>query len=577
MLSTPKNKAATGWVLDLTFITISLGILYALWLGSYPLFIPDEGRYSEVAREMLATGDFVTPRLNGVGFFDKPILYYWLQASAIKLFGLKEFALRFWPALMGVFGCVMVYTAGRLLFTRRTGVISALILATNFLYFGTSHYANLDLEVAVFISTSLLFFIVGIQRSIKSFLLLSYTFAALAALTKGLIGIAFPIIIIGTWILVLNNWRILLKMRLFSGILIFLLIASPWYLLVQKANPQFFEFFFILQQFSRFLTKASFNNQTAIWFYFPTVLVGFLPWSLFLIQALGFHIKRIWLNRKNHPTELFLLLWVILIFLFFSTPKSKTIGYIAPIFPALALLVGNYLNHYWDHLKAKGIYTGVLGFLFLCEIAGIIMIVTAPHIFPVDYRLIPYTIFAGFFLVMTGITTYFLIKTNQFSKVFYCISLATGLFLLLLIQCADIINHKTIKPLADIIKAQIQPGDEVITYYRYYQDLPIYLERRITIAANWHANDIALYDNWQREMWYNMPYQDTSAWLIEDSEFWKRWKSDKRLFVLMHNDFYKNFIKRLEHNTINSTPPYPLGAVELGKHDHVILMSNKSD
>ena len=171
--------------------------------------------------------------------------------------------------------------------------------------------------------------------------------------------------------------------------------------------------------------------------------------------------------------------------------------------------------------------------------------------------------------------TYFLFKKNQFSKIFYCITITAGLFLLLLIHSAHIINHKTIKPLATIIQSQIQPEDEVITYFRYYQDLPIYLERRITIAANWQADDIPLYDNWQRELWYNMPYQDTSGWLISENEFWQRWKSEKRIFVLMHNDFYNNFIRKLKLNTENSSTPYALGAIELGKHDHVILVSNK--
>lgn len=577
VLSTPRNKLITPWTFDLIFIICIVGLFYATGLGSYPLFTPDEGRYSEVAREMLVSGDFITPRLNGVGFFDKPVLYYWLQASALKIFGLNEWALRFWPALIGVFGCVMVYITGHMLFGRRSGLISASILATSFLYFGTSHYANLDLEVAVFISASLLFFIIGIQQSRPTFILLFYIFAGFAALTKGLIGVAFPVMIIGAWILLLNKWSLILKMRIVTGSLIFLMITAPWYLLVQKANPHFFEFFFIFQQFSRFLTTATFNNVAAPWFYGPIILFGFMPWTLFIVQAFCYHLKTIWQNKKNHSAELFLLLWAIIVFTFFSIPTSKTIGYITPIFPALALLVGQYLNVHWDKLKNKGMMTGVISFLFLTEITAFIMVSAAPDLFPDDYRMIPYSIMSGFLFLIASIATYFLLKRNRFSNIFYCITTTTAIFLILLIHCAHIINHKTIKPLATIIKSQLKPDDEVITYFRYYQDLPIYLERRITIAANWQAKDIPLYDNWQRELWYNMPYQDTSAWLINEKEFWERWKSDKRIFVLMHNDFYKNFIRKLQINTENSTAPYPLGAVELGKHDHVILMSNKKN
>ena len=105
VLSTPRKKLITPWTFDLFFIICILSLFYAIGLGSYPLFTPDEGRYSEVAREMLVSGDYITPRLNGVGFFDKPVLYYWLQACALKIFGLNEWALRFRSALIGVFAC----------------------------------------------------------------------------------------------------------------------------------------------------------------------------------------------------------------------------------------------------------------------------------------------------------------------------------------------------------------------------------------------------------------------------------------------------------------------------------------
>src|SRR5580692_7343889 len=148
MLATHKTPTLRQCLIDMLFLTVMLGIFYALWMGSYPLFTPDEGRYSEVAREMVVTGDYITPRLNGVAFLDKPVLYYWLQASAIHLFGLTESALRFWPALLGILSCLIVYLAGRQFFNRRTAIFAAIILATSPLYYAASHYANLDIEVA---------------------------------------------------------------------------------------------------------------------------------------------------------------------------------------------------------------------------------------------------------------------------------------------------------------------------------------------------------------------------------------------------------------------------------------------
>lgn len=284
-----SNAPTRDWLFDIIGLVLLLGLFYALWMGAHALVTPDEGRYSEVAREMVVTGDYITPRLNGVAFLDKPVLYYWLQASAIKLFGLSEAALRCWPMIIGLLGCVMTYLAGRVLFDRRTGIVSAIILATSSLYYGAAHYANLDLEVGVLISSALFSFIIAMSldnpRLKTRFLLLAYVFAALAVLTKGLIGIAFPIMIIGAWILILNRWSLLLKMHLVQGMLIFFAITLPWYVLVQKANPEFLHFFFVTQQVARFLTMQDFNSKAAYWFYVPVVLAGMFPWSLFLFQG----------------------------------------------------------------------------------------------------------------------------------------------------------------------------------------------------------------------------------------------------------------------------------------------------
>ncbi len=150
-----------NWLTDLLLLATLFALFYFSWLGSYPLFTPDEGRYAEVAREMLVSGDYVTPRVNGVAFLDKPAFYYWLQAGSMHWFGINEWAIRFFPAVFGMIGCLLVYLAGRTLFNRRTGILAAVILATSPIYFCCAHYANLDLEVAVLISTALLLFLMA--------------------------------------------------------------------------------------------------------------------------------------------------------------------------------------------------------------------------------------------------------------------------------------------------------------------------------------------------------------------------------------------------------------------------------
>lgn len=568
MLATHKIEPRQ-WIKDLFFLALIFGVFYAIWIGSYALFTPDEGRYSEVAREMVKSSDYVTPRLNGVAFLDKPALYYWLQASAIHLFGLKEWALRFWPAAIGVLGCLITYITGHALFNRRTGIIAAIILATSPLYYGAAHYANLDLEVAVLVSNALLFFLLGQHSKTRwrtLLLLTAYTFAALAFLTKGLIGLAFPVMIIGAWILILNRWHLLTKIHLISGLSIFVILVTPWYYLVQKANPEFLHFFFVTQQVTRFLTKATFNSQASPWFYIPVLLAGFIPWSLFIIQAMTYNFKLVWQNRHQYQYELFLLLWFSLIFIFFSIPKSKTVGYILPVFPALALLTARYLDTLWDLARSISMTRAMKIFIGLAAIIAISCF-ALPYIKIIEIE--PGSAFylngiACLFLFSSILTFVFFKKMNA-SQFFSLLTFIGCLFLLTIVASSHVINSKTIKPLVTQFKYQIKPEDEVVTYYKYYQDLPIYLERRITIVADWHASDIQYNDNWQRELWYGMPFQDTSAWLIEENTFWQRWKSDKRIFAFMNSSYYNDFIKKAENH-----------AFKLGEYNNVILVSNQA-
>lgn len=562
MLSNSTLTSRRECLTDILYLTVIILVFYTFWLGSYPLFTPDEGRYSEVAREMIVTGDFITPRVNGVAFLDKPILYYWLQALAIGLFGIKEWAIRLFPALLGVLGCVTTYFCGRELFNRRTGLLAASILATMPLYFVGAHYANLDLEVAVWISGSLLFFITAIQskKAYKKHLFIaSYLFAAFAFLTKGLIGLAFPSMIVGTWILLLSRWDVLKKMYLILGISLFIAIVLPWYVLVQQANPAFLHYFFVTQQVTRFLSASEFNNQSPFWFYIPIVLIGMFPWTIFLLQTLKKSIHAIWYARKQHATELFLLLWIAIIFVFFSIPHSKTISYILPIMPALALLIGQYIACQWKQMSTiSSTYFLVLGLLIAATL------IAMPHYQWLELApgLTPYLSIMASILFVSTIIAYWYRKTSLLTLFAICTS-SSALCLLLLTMSASHLNQNSTKLLAAQLKTIIQPQDEIVNYFKFYQDVPMYLERRVTLVANWQAPDIAYKDNWVRELWFGMPFQNTSAWLINEDEFWKRWHSDKRIFVFVNNNYLEQFKTRAQYYFF------------LDKINDIILLSNK--
>ncbi|MDX1900400.1 MAG: glycosyltransferase family 39 protein [Gammaproteobacteria bacterium] len=565
MLSTQKNNATASWLLDGLGLALLITLFYFIWLGNHALFVPDEGRYSEVAREMIARHDYITPYLNGIVFLDKPALYYWLQASAIHLFGLNEWALRFWPACIGVLGALATYFTGRLLFTRRTGLLAAALLATSPIYYAAAHYANLDLEVAVWITITLFGLLLGFQSTNPThrsrYFWFAWIFASFAFLTKGLIGIVFPITITGLWILLTHQWRLLRQFHLFGGVLIFIAITLPWYCLAQKANPEFLHFFFVTQQVTRFLAKADFNNRVPTWFYLPIIFAGFLPWSIFILQTMYRSIVLAVKNFREKHTELFLLLWFFTILIFFSIPKSKTIGYIIPTFPPLALLTARYLDTCWENTVRSFNISWII-FLSICWIAlPICTVVQWNHHLPIAPWLIIITIL---FAITSVVLLWLYGKNTTIAPALYLLIIAAVIFSLIFSKSAASINQNSIKPLVLELKQTLQPNDEIVTYYSFYQDLPLYSERRITVVADWDAPDIPYRDNWVRELWYGMPFVDTHDWLINESTFWQRWNSQKHLIVLMDKKRFNQF-----KNTAKDTIKH------IGTFNDVIWVSNQ--
>lgn len=275
-----RSETNAHWWLDIFLLTLFFCALFFIGLGDRPLFVPDEGRYAEIIREMITQKDYVTPHLNGIKYFEKPILFYWLGSAAVTLFGLKTASIRAVNALLALGVCLFTYITGRRLYDRATGLLAACILSTSTLFFAMAHLITLDLPVTVFITATFYFFLLGIQTPHRLYFYAATFAAACAVLTKGLIGIVFPIMIIGTWIALLNHWRLLKTFYLPSCLLLFLIITLPWHWLVQQRNLEFFHFYFIEQHFLRYTNKAIGHYQPS-WFFIPYFLIGFFPWIIF--------------------------------------------------------------------------------------------------------------------------------------------------------------------------------------------------------------------------------------------------------------------------------------------------------
>jgi 4-amino-4-deoxy-L-arabinose transferase-like glycosyltransferase len=350
---------------DLSWLSLAFAAAYFLPTGLRPLSNPDEGRYVEIAREMAAMGNFVSPRLNGVLYFEKPPLFYWLEAAAVKVGGMNLWTLRFWPIALAFLGVAAVYGTGRALWGRAAGLWSALALGTSLLYYGVSQVIILDTAVSVFLTLALCAFLLAVRTppgpARRRWCWALYAGMALAVMTKGLIGLLIPGAIIFLWLLILNKWRELRHAHLFSGLVLLLVLALPWHIAAALANPPsggwdwthffskdwhnqgFLWYYFIFEQVLRYLDPGV-AHRIEPWWFFPIVLsAGFLPWTFFLPQAVHSACQGGWARLKAEPENLLLLLWALFPLVFFSVSSSKLPPYIVPSIPPLALLTGRWL------------------------------------------------------------------------------------------------------------------------------------------------------------------------------------------------------------------------------------------
>lgn len=522
---------------DILVLSCIFSFIYFIFLGLYPLFNPDEARYAEIAREMVETRQYIVPHLNYILYFEKPILFYWFLASAIKVFGLSEWSIRFWTASFGILGCLMTYGTARQLYNRRTALYASFILASSFLYFMMAHLVTLDMPLSIFLTASLYCILLSLQKespSRRRYFIGAAVFSALALLTKGLIGILFPLLIVGCWMLLLNQWKKLKTWPWTTALVIFLLIALPWHILIQLKHPEFFHFYFITQHLMRYSTLDA-DRYEPMYFFGMVLLAGFLPWTTFLFQSLGSSLSS-WKNKNKFSINLFFILWIAIIFIFFTFSESKLIPYILPIFPPLAMLLGNYLaqaeNNAGIGLKIGWTLVPFIG------LGIILFFIKLPNEYDIANPLLAskFSIILSiiFLSVSCSAPVLFWLKHPRAAFYILCFGFLAGF--LLILPAIPAIDHNSIKPLALTLKKIIRPGDEIINYNRYNQDLPFYLRRKITVV-NWFTNELA----------FGIAHQPHTHWMITTQEFWKRWQASQRIFVITRLDDLNEILENNPH------------------------------
>lgn len=490
-----------SWSRDLLLLTLAFGALFFFRLGSYPLSNPDEGRYAEIPREMVASGDYITPRLNGVVYFEKPPLVYWTTAVCLKVFGPSEWSMRATPALFALFGVLVTYAAARRLHGREAGLLAAAVLGTSILYFVIAHIMLLDMAVSVLMAATLFCFILGVREAPGArrrwFFYGLYASAALATLTKGLIGFLVTGAVMFLWLLVFNQWRRLLPMYLPSGAALFLLIAAPWHILAAQANETWAHRYFVYEHWLRFTTPAA--SRPGAWHYFVwIVLAGLIPWIGFLWPAMRDALRggpldglrASWARRKENADAWFFVTWAAFIFLFFSKSHSKLAPYILPIFPALAVVIGAWLaSALRAEDGAKRLRVGLGVFAFFCGLLGLALcvVVMRPELVRMSAEQaatlrVPAFVMAAV-LLTGGVLTPWLAKVRGVRPAIVGLVATMALFFATLQFAAPNISKPGTKALAEIVTAKAKPGDRVLHYYEFFHDFTFYAQRVVDVVA----------------------------------------------------------------------------------------------
>lgn len=328
------------------FILIFLSYIFLMWgNGILNLTNPDEVFYAQTAKEMIQHKSWLTPYIFDQPHFEKPILTFWLFKAGFMLFGISNFTARFFPALFAIIGVVAVYLLGLLAFKEeKRAFLSGLILMSSGIYIGLARTVFTDMIFSILILLSLLSFFWGYAKNERKTagLILFFIFSALAVLAKGPLGLIIPLLIIVSFLLAKKNMGFLFcKGFLAWGFLIFIAIALPWYVyMLNRYGHSFTQEFFYNDHIRRFLNAEHPGNDK--WYFYPASIIGCIfPWSIFILCALIYLPKK--LRQDNNSFYLFLICWIAVVLLIFQAAHSKLISYILPLFPALSIIMADFI------------------------------------------------------------------------------------------------------------------------------------------------------------------------------------------------------------------------------------------
>ncbi|MCG2608995.1 glycosyltransferase family 39 protein [Acinetobacter sp. SM34] len=508
----------------------------SIWLiacaGIRYFSLPDEGRYGDISRVMLQSGDWLVPRLNGLPFMHKPPLLHWISSVLMEIFGVHVWVLRLVPTLAGIMMLVGLFWFLKKHCNERIAQLSVVILATSLLFFGSSQYVNHDLLLACWISITILCFADFTLSGEKSVLWMGYVACALGFLTKGLIGILIPGMVILLWVLASKQWKKIPSLLNPIGLIIFCVIALPWVYLMHLKYPAFLQYFFIDQQFSRF-SSDQFNNKLPWPFYLFCLLISFLPW--FFVSQFKFSKQDF--SQSLGPSILTLMLiWFVSVTTFFSIPPSKLAGYILPATPPLAVFIAIMVDRVLTSNKINRFQTWATPVLVLVVgVAFISLPFTArpKNLLYVNITAL-YSLGAGILIFSILLIFYYLKQRISYFSLMFSMAIMLCMSVSLGVRILDVQNNANQVSFQKNITANMP----IVFYHNYFYDVPflLNLQKPVYLVDDWEN---ASQDSSSEQLKDGLIFEpERRQYLWSDSILDQKIKSGEALVVLARSNSF---------------------------------------
>ena len=518
-----------------------LAAVALLWFGLLEvrgLYFPDEGRYAEIPREMLESGDWVTPHLNGIPYFEKPPLQYWATAAVFGVAGTDEWTTRLWPALAGLLAVGAVLLTARRVLSPRAGWMAAAVMGSCWGYFLGTQFVTLDMTLTAFMTGALCAFVVAQDarsdgRARRRFMQLAWALCALGVLTKGVVGIALPMMALAIYVALTRDLALLRRLHAGTGFLIFLAIAAPWFVMAEMRNPGFADFFFIREHVMRYL-EPSHRRTGPLWYFIPVAVVFLMPWFPAMIAAMWHERRRLRFTTRPAGFDAQRFAWcsAAAIFLFFSLSSSKLPAYIMPAITAAALAAAMPLARRFDaSLRHAARTLVVAGFIVGIAVVPAGRFIKIPMVRDELVTGTPWVMVIAATMVVGGLIAFRLQRRGFRLRALAAVALSS----LLACQAANMLAahvdeyfsaERLIERLAGAeSRAPFRPAMPFYSVDMFDHTVPFYLGRTVTLVRE------------QGEIAWGIANAPRN-YIARIEEFEERWRADSDAYAIMMDSTY---------------------------------------